>query len=103
MKLWFAEHQRYPQALFAGSITLLEGVLQFVNDTLQLAQAPGQLMTFHDHKLLDCLPFKIDAIIQDSAQLAEHSLRCVFSLLEGDSAPDSRLVPARIRYRRSGG
>jgi len=103
MKSWFAEHQRYPQALFAGSITLLEGVLQFMNDAHQLAQAPGQLMTFDDHKLLDCLPFKIDAIIQDSAQLAEHSLRCVFSLLEGDSEPDSRLVPARIRYRRSGG
>jgi LacI family sucrose operon transcriptional repressor len=102
MKSWFATHRRYPEALFAGSITLLEGVLQFMNDAHQLAQAPGQLMTFDDHNLLDCLPFKIDAIVQDSVQLAEHSLRCVFALLEGENEPESRLVPARIRYRRAG-
>jgi LacI family sucrose operon transcriptional repressor len=100
MKSWFVEHGRYPQALFAGSITLLEGVLQFMNEAQQLARSPAQLMTFDDHQLLDCLPFRIDAIVQDSAQLAEHSLRAVFALLEGDATPESRLVPARIRYRR---
>lgn len=102
MKSWFDEHQRYPEALFAGSITLLEGVLQFINEAHHLAQAPGRLMTFDDHQLLDCLPFGIDAIVQDSGQIAEHTLRCVFSLLEGDDVPDSMQVPARIRYRRVG-
>jgi LacI family sucrose operon transcriptional repressor len=100
MKAWFEAHGRYPEALFAGSITLLEGVLQYVNEANALAQSPGRLMTFDDHQLLDCLPLRIDAIVQDSAQLAAHSLRCVFSLLEGDAPPESLQVPAQIHYRR---
>jgi LacI family sucrose operon transcriptional repressor len=101
MQAWFATHKRYPQALFAGSITLLEGVLSFMNEAHKLAQAPGRLMTFDDHQLLDCLPLAIDAIVQDSRQLAEHSLRCVFSMLEGNASPESLQVPAQIHYRRS--
>jgi LacI family sucrose operon transcriptional repressor len=57
-------------------------------------------MSFDDHQLLDCLPLSIDAIVQDSRQLAEHSLRCVFSMLEGNAHPDSFQVPAHIHYRR---
>ena len=99
MRAWFAAHRRYPQALFVGSITLLEGVLAFINEAHQLAQAPGRLMTFDDHQLLDCLPLTIDAIVQDSEQLAEHSLRCVISMLEGNANPDSSRIPAHIHYR----
>ena len=101
MQAWFAAHGRYPQALFAGSITLLEGTLSFMSEAHKLGQAPGRLMSFDDHPLLDCLPLAIDAIVQDSRQLAEHSLRCVFSMLEGNAHPDSRQVPAHIHYRRS--
>ncbi len=101
MKAWHDAHGRYPEALFAGSITLLEGVLAFVNEAHQLAEAPGRLMTFDDHQLLDCLPLRIDAIVQDSGQLAAHSLRGVFALLEGEAPPESLRVPARIHYRRA--
>jgi LacI family sucrose operon transcriptional repressor len=101
MQDWFKTHGRYPQALFAGSITLLEGALSFMSEAHKLAQAPGRLMSFDDHPLLDCLPLAIDAIVQDSRQLAEHSLRCVFSMLEGNAHPDSLKVPAHIHYRRS--
>ena len=101
MQAWFATHGRYPQALFAGSITLLEGTLSFMSEAHKLAQAPGRLMSFDDHPLLDCLPLAIDAIVQDSRQLAEHSLRCVFAMLEGNAHPDSLQVPAHIHYRRS--
>jgi LacI family transcriptional regulator, sucrose operon repressor len=100
MQDWFYAHKRYPQALFAGSITLLEGVLSFMNEAHKLAQAPGRLMTFDDHQLLDCLPLSIDAIVQDSRQLAESSLSCVFALLEGNASPESSQVPAHIHYRR---
>lgn len=103
MKAWFEAHGRYPEALFAGSITLLEGLLAFVNEAHQLTQAPERVMTFDDHQLLDCLPIRIDAIVQDSGQLAEHSLRCVFSLLEGVGAPESIQVPAQIHYRQRRG
>ena len=101
MQDWFKTHGRYPQALFAGSITLLEGALSFMSEAHKLAQAPGRLMSFDDHPLLDCLPLAIDAIVQDSRQLAEHSLHCVFSMLEGNAHPDSLKVPAHIHYRRS--
>jgi LacI family sucrose operon transcriptional repressor len=101
MQDWFTTHGRYPQALFAGSITLLEGALSFMSEAHKLAQAPGRLMSFDDHPLLDCLPLAIDAIVQDSRQLAEHSLHCVFSMLEGNAHPDSLKVPAHIHYRRS--
>jgi LacI family sucrose operon transcriptional repressor len=101
MQAWFETHQRYPQALFAGSITLLEGVLSFINAAHKLAQSPGLLMTFDDHQLLDCLPLSIDAIVQDSRQLAEQSLNCVFALLEGEASPESSQVPAHIHYRRA--
>ncbi|QGZ63170.1 substrate-binding domain-containing protein [Paraburkholderia acidisoli] len=102
MKAWFEAHGRYPESLFAGSITLLEGVLQFINEAHQLGQAPGRLMTFDDHRLLDCLPLRIDAVVQDSRELAAHSLRCVFSLLDGEAPPESREVPAHIHYRQRG-
>ncbi|MDE1180469.1 substrate-binding domain-containing protein [Paraburkholderia sp.] len=103
MQAWFDAHGRYPQALFAGSITLLEGVLSFISQTHKLTQAPERLMTFDDHQLLDCLPLTIDAIVQDSHQLAEQSLRSVMAMLDGDSdAPESMRVPARIHYRRGG-
>lgn len=101
MQDWFTTHGRYPQALFAGSITLLEGALSFMSEAHKLAQAPGLLMSFDDHQLLDCLPLAIDAIVQDSRQLAEHSLRSVFAMLEGNAHPESLQVPAHIHYRRS--
>ncbi|MDR3426665.1 MULTISPECIES: substrate-binding domain-containing protein [Silvimonas] len=103
MKQWFEAHGRYPQALFAGSITLLEGVLSFINEAHQLTQAPGRLLTFDDHQLLDCLPMAIDAIVQDSRQLAEQSLAQVIAMLEGAATPASMLVPAYIHYRRPRG
>ena len=100
MRDWVAQHQRYPQALFTASITLLEGVLAFINDTDQLTRAPARLMTFDDHQLLDCLPVRIDAIVQDSAGLARESLKAVMALLEGrqDDAVSQR-VAAHIHRR----
>ncbi|WP_207004132.1 LacI family DNA-binding transcriptional regulator [Trinickia mobilis] len=100
MEAWFASHGRYPEVLFAGSITLLEGVLAFINQAHKLGLAPGRLMTFDDHQLLDCLPLSIDAIVQDSQQLAAQSLERVIGMLEGAGKPESLLVPAHVHYRR---
>ncbi len=99
MQAWFAAHQCYPEVLFAGSITLLEGVLAFINEAHQLGRAPGRLMTFDDHQLLDCLPLPIDAIVQDSQQLAAQSLKSVIGMLKGAGTPEPLLVRAHIHYR----
>jgi LacI family transcriptional regulator, sucrose operon repressor len=100
MEAWYTTHQRYPEVLFAGSITLLEGVLAFINQAHKLSRAPGRLMTFDDHQLLDCLPIGIDAIVQDSRELAAQSLQRVIDLLEGRVSPESLRVAAQIHYRR---
>ncbi|TJZ76331.1 LacI family DNA-binding transcriptional regulator [Chitiniphilus eburneus] len=94
---WHAAHGRDPQAVFTGSITLLEGVLAELIAQHRLASAP-RLITFDDHPLLDCLPLPIDAVAQDSGQLAEHSLALIQALLAGTPA-HSLQVPARLRRR----
>ncbi|GGP24899.1 substrate-binding domain-containing protein [Silvimonas amylolytica] len=99
MQQWFAAHQRYPEVLFVGAITLLEGVLAFLNEQHKLTQAPGRLLTFDDHQLLDCLPLSIDAIVQDANGLAGESLSRVLALLEGQTQAGSTRVPARVHYR----
>ncbi|GGY18368.1 LacI family DNA-binding transcriptional regulator [Paludibacterium paludis] len=100
MKNWYQSHGRYPEALFTASITLLEGALAFISDTHALREAPGCLMTFDDHPLLDCLPLRIDAIVQDSMALARASLDQVFALLAGIELGDGAVrVPASLHRR----
>ena len=100
MQQWHAREGRYPQALFTASITLLEGVLSFMSQTHHLREAPSCLMTFDDHPLLDCLPIPIDAIVQESSQLAAACLQQIFSLLDGGGVEVAELtIPALITSR----
>ena len=89
---------RYPQILFTGSITLLEGALAFISERRHFDIAPQRIMTFDDHCLLDCLPLKIDAIQQDSHGLASAGLEQLLAMLNRQK-PHSRLIPARINWR----
>ncbi|KAF0812153.1 Catabolite repressor/activator [Andreprevotia sp. IGB-42] len=98
---WHATHGRYPQALFTGSITLLEGVLAQLIASGGLLGAP-RLMTFDDHPLLDCLPLPVDAVGQDSAAIAAGSLAGVQALIAGTAA-QSQWIPAVIKTRRQQG
>ncbi|OWY39035.1 transcriptional regulator [Xenophilus sp. AP218F] len=102
MQDWHQRHQRYPQALFTASITLLEGVLSFIRQRHGMREAPERLLTFDDHPLLDCLPLPIDAIRQDSQALAEASLAQVLALLQDQPLPDRDVrVPAGLKLRQS--
>ncbi|WP_148715421.1 LacI family DNA-binding transcriptional regulator [Chitinolyticbacter meiyuanensis] len=94
---WQAEHGRYPQALFTGAITLLEGVLAELIAQGALGHAP-RLMTFDDHPLLDCLPLKIASVAQDAEGLARESLARVIAQIEGKPV-DSAWVAAQIKRR----
>ena len=89
---------RYPQVLFTGSITLLEGALAFISEQRHFDVAPRRILTFDDHFLLDCLPLKIDAIQQDSAALASAALAGLLGLLQGREAASS-VVPAVLHWR----
>ena len=89
---------RYPRVLFCGAITLLEGVLEFINQQDRFRRAPERIVTFDDHYLLDCLPLPIDAIAQDSHGLAASSLVQLQRLMAGEAAVSGE-VPARLIWR----
>jgi len=94
----FKQLGRYPEAIFAASISLLEGALAFMNEHDQFQTAPHYLLCFDDHRLLDCMPRPINAIVQDSAQLAKQSLMRIMALLASEPI-DSAWIPARINWR----
>ncbi|WP_027469096.1 substrate-binding domain-containing protein [Deefgea rivuli] len=96
----FTQLGRYPEAVFAASISLLEGVLAFMNEHDQFKTAPQYLLSFDDHRLLDCMPRPINTVVQDSAQLAAQSLARIIALLAGE-AIESAWVPAHINWRDS--
>ena len=98
MQECFRDLGRYPQVLFTGSITLLEGALAFISEHRHFDVAPKRILTFDDHYLLDCLPLRIDAIGQDSAALASASLTGLLDLLQGRAAA-SCTVPAVLHWR----
>lgn len=89
---------RYPQVLFTGAITLLEGALAFISEHRHFDCAPQRIITFDDHNLLDCLPLKIDAIAQDSQALAAIALAKLFALIDRQT-PQSESIPARLHWR----
>ena len=90
---------RYPQLLFTGAITLLEGALAFISEHHHFDRAPKRIITFDDHNLLDCLPLRIDSIEQDSHALAAASLQRLIGLIDSRTPPHSDALPARLHRR----
>ena len=98
MRDCYTQLGRYPRVLFCGAITLLEGVLEFINENDRFRRAPERIVTFDDHYLLDCLPIAVDAIAQDSQRLAAASLHELQIALGGGMAR-SGCVPAHLVWR----
>ena len=91
---------RSPKALFTASFSLLEGVLQYLNQNPQMQQGL-HLASFDDHELLDFMPLRIDSIAQDYTALAFNAFSALVALMEDKplSAPVTQNIPARIRWR----
>jgi LacI family transcriptional regulator, sucrose operon repressor len=87
----FDVNGRMPDAVFTAAYTLLEGVLQFVQDRLGGIPPTLRVATFDDHPLLDYLPCRIISVKQDCNALA----KTAFELLE-----DSFKKTARARHVR---
>ncbi|MGL6041912.1 MAG: LacI family DNA-binding transcriptional regulator [Deefgea sp.] len=94
----FKQLGRYPEAVFAASISLLEGALAFINEHDQFKLAPQHLLCFDDHRLLDYMPRPINSIVQDSGQLAQQSLARIMALLANEPI-ESAWIPAHIKWR----
>jgi DNA-binding LacI/PurR family transcriptional regulator len=87
----FEKNGRMPEAVFTSAYTLLEGVLQFVQDRLGGIPPDLRIATFDDHPMLDYLPCRIVSVRQDCSALAAGA----FNLLEA-----SIKKPARARHVR---
>ncbi len=91
---------RAPKALFTASFSLLEGVLQYLNQNPEMQQGL-HLASFDDHELLDFMPLRIDSIAQDYTALAFNAFTMLMALMEDKPAlpPAMQTIPARIRWR----
>ncbi len=91
---------RPPKALFTASFSLLEGVLQYLNQNPEMQQGL-HLASFDDHELLDFMPLRIDSIAQDYTALAFNAFTMLMALMEDKTVlpPTMQTIPARIRWR----
>lgn len=91
---------RPPQALFAASYSLLEGVLRYLTEH-QLLNDTIRLGTFDNYAILDCLPVKIDSIEQDSESIAMTLCQIALDLFNDLSRPAETFnIAAKIHFRR---
>lgn len=91
---------RPPKALFTASFSLLEGVLQYLNQNPEMQQGL-HLASFDDHELLDFMPLRIDSIAQDYTALAFNAFTMLMALMEDKPLllPSTQTIQARIRWR----
>lgn len=90
---------RPPRALFTASFSLLEGVLQYLNQNPDM-QTGLHLASFDDHELLDFMPLRIDSIAQDYTALAFHTFTMLMAQMDEKPLAETTLnIPARIRWR----
>jgi LacI family transcriptional regulator, sucrose operon repressor len=91
---------RPPKALFTASFSLLEGVMQYLNQT-PCMQKDLHLASFDDHELLDFMPLHIDSISQDYTALAFNAFSALMALMEDKPLTTEIMknIPARIRWR----
>lgn len=92
---------RPPKALFTASFSLLEGVLQYLNQNPEMQSGLQHLACFDDHELLDFMPLRIDSIAQDYTALAFNAFTTLMALMEDRPlpSPDKQTIQARIRWR----
>lgn len=94
---------RLPEAVFAASFTLLEGVMRYLSEHQQMDKLLTQelhLATFDDHHLLNALPFHIHSIKQDHQQIAEKTFELIQQRL-AEKPISSVKVDCEILWRKS--
>ena len=90
---------RPPRTLFTASFSLLEGVLQYLNQNPDM-QNGLHLASFDDHELLDFMPLRVDSIAQDYTALAFHAFSMLMSQMDEKPLTETTLnIAARIRWR----
>ncbi|MBN1782247.1 LacI family DNA-binding transcriptional regulator [bacterium] len=88
-----------PDAILTASYTLLEGLLQYMHNHDPDLLGRIKLATFDDHPLLDFMPFKINAVLQDANTLGKAAFDCVMKSIHGEGPVESLVVPPMLIIR----
>ena len=96
---WVNEN-RLPGAILTTSYILLEGVLDVLVEHPEL-MAMTHLATFGDHRLLDFLPIKVNALIQQYPLIAEKALAIAMAAIAGEYQPGLHVIPRVLKVRAS--
>jgi LacI family fructose operon transcriptional repressor len=101
MQALLAAPRGLPDALLTSSYVLMTGVLDVLADTSPDWSERIRLATFGDAQLLDFLPVRVDAMIQQHEQIADIALRCLVDAIEHYRyEPAVHLVPRVFMQRR---
>lgn len=85
-------------ALITASYVLMEGVFDVFLERGGLPENM-RLATFGDHRLLDFLPQPVNSALQDYDRIAELTLRCALSAMNGDYQCGQQVVARHLRTR----
>ena len=87
-----------PEAIVTTSYILLEGVLDVLVTHPEL-MAITRLATFGDHRLLDFLPIKVNALSQQYPLIAEKALSVAMAAIAGEYQPGLHIIPRLLKVR----
>ena len=87
-----------PNHLVTTSYPLMEGVLDVLLAHPERL-ATMRLATFGDHRLLDFLPVRINALPQQFELLADSAMALMLSALAGEYRPGIHVIPRLLRVR----
>lgn len=96
---FYTDQDRFPEAVFTGSYTLLEGVLQACRAICGSVPEDLNMATFDDHPLLDYLPNRVLSVRQDYDQLAQSSIRILLRAINGDRQVEHRKIKPHLIIR----
>jgi LacI family transcriptional regulator, sucrose operon repressor len=89
----------FPQAFLTGSLTLLEGALQFIKKTLGNIPNTLQIGTFDDHPFLDFLSVRVPSVRQDSRRISRSALEMISGALSGKRIIQQKIIKPRLIIR----
>lgn len=101
MQTWLEQHD-LPDAIFATSFTLLQGVIDAIINHLGSLPAKLTLATFGDDELLDFLPCAVVTAQQQHQQVAKIMLEQVLACIQRPSpryVPKTTVIERQLRYR----
>ena len=94
-----AQRTTPPEALFTGSMTLFEGVLQYLQEQAPQWLEQTRFATFGKQPMLDYLPGSIISAHQDVEKMVTTTLEFLLKQIAGDPAIQQIKIPLKFVFR----